>query len=254
MNKFDIKNKLYKPIVLFSLVLLIKSAVAWFVVFNDGPNWSMVLTEIPFFIIVFSLIEWLASKRKILYYMIANLLITVIYFSVLMYYKYYGVIATYHALQQADKVTKVGESTYSLIAPYYLFIFVDIIFFLFFMFRPKYIAKWKERGLKRMNRAVLLVITAVSIGLCFFSIWPNHASMNEIKKAESMGILNYELYTLFADTTEDEALIDSKEITQQAVNELKGIQEPQHRNFMGLIKAKTLLWCKWSRSRASCSD
>lgn len=38
-----------------------------------------------------------------------------------------------------------------------------------------------------------------------------------------MGILNYELYTLFADTTEDEALIDSKEITQQAVNELKGI-------------------------------
>ncbi|WP_438496472.1 LTA synthase family protein [Paenibacillus sp. IHBB 3054] len=241
MNKFDIKNKLYKPIVLFSLVLLIKSAVAWFVVFNDGPNWSMVLTEIPFFIIVFSLIEWLASKRKILYYMIANLLITVIYFSVLMYYKYYGVIATYHALQQADKVTKVGESTYSLIAPYYLFIFVDIIFFLFFMFRPKYIAKWKERGLKRMNRAVLLVITAVSIGLCFFSIWPNHASMNEIKKAESMGILNYELYTLFADTTEDEELIDSKEITQQAVNELKGIQEPATPQFYGADKGKNLI-------------
>ncbi|WP_342481447.1 LTA synthase family protein [Paenibacillus sp. FSL L8-0340] len=241
MNKFDIKNKLYKPIVLFSLVLLIKSAVAWFVVFNDGPNWSMVLTEIPFFIIVFSLIEWLASKRKILYYMIANLLITVIYFSVLMYYKYYGVIATYHALQQADKVTKVGESTYSLIAPYYLFIFVDIIFFLFFMFRPKYIAKWKERGLKRMNRAVLLVITAVSIGLCFFSIWPNHASMNEIKKAESMGILNYELYTLFADTTEDEELIDSKEITQQAVNELKGIQEPAAPQFYGADKGKNLI-------------
>ncbi|AIQ17113.1 sulfatase [Paenibacillus sp. FSL H7-0357] len=241
MNKFNIKNKLYKPIVLFSLVLLIKSAVAWFVVFNDGPNWSMVLTEIPFFIIVFSLIEWLASKRKILYYMIANLLITVIYFSVLMYYKYYGVIATYHALQQADKVTKVGESTYSLIAPYYLFIFVDIIFFLFFMFRPKYIAKWKERGLKRMNRAVLLVITAVSIGLCFFSIWPNHASMNEIKKAESMGILNYELYTLFADTTEDEELIDSKEITQQAVNEVKGIQEPATAQFYGADKGKNLI-------------
>ncbi|MEK4063778.1 MULTISPECIES: LTA synthase family protein [unclassified Paenibacillus] len=241
MNKFNIKNKLYKPIVLFSLVLLIKSAVAWFVVFNDGPNWSMVLTEIPFFIIVFSLIEWLASKRKILYYMIANLLITVIYFSVLMYYKYYGVIATYHALQQADKVIKVGESTYSLIAPYYLFIFVDIIFFLFFMFRPKYIAKWKERGLKRMNRAVLLVITAVSIGLCFFSIWPNHASMNEIKKAESMGILNYELYTLFADTTEDEELIDSKEITQQAVNEVKGIQEPVTAQFYGADKGKNLI-------------
>lgn len=241
INKFDIKNKLYRPIVLFSLVLLLKSAVAWFVVFNDGPNWSMVLTEIPFFIIVFSLIEWLASKRKILYYMVANLLITVIYFAVLMYYKYYGVIATYHALQQADKVTKVGESTYSLIAPYYLFIFVDIVFFLFFMFRPKYITKWKERGAKRMNRVALLVITAVSIGLCLFNIWPNHASMNEIKKAESMGILNYELYTLFADTTEDEELIDSKEITQQSVNELKGIEEPEVAQFYGADKGKNLI-------------
>lgn len=242
MNKKSaFTNLLNRPIILFSLVLLIKSAVAWFVVFSDGPNWSMVFTEIPFFIIVFSLIEWLASKRKILYYMIANLLITVIYFAVLMYYKYYGVIATYHALQQADKVTKVGESTYSLITPYYLFIFVDIVFFLFFMFRPKYIAKWKERGAIRMSRPALLVITAVSIGLCVFNIWPNHASMNEIKKAESMGILGYELYTLFADTTEDEALIDSKEITQQTVNETKGITEPAAPLYFGADKGKNLI-------------
>ena len=242
MNKKSaITNILNKPIILFSIVLLIKSAVAWFVVFSDGPNWSMVLTEIPFFIIVFSLIEWLASKRKILYYMIANLLITVIYFAVLMYYKYYGVIATYHALQQADKVTKVGESTYSLITPYYLFIFVDIVFFLFFMFRPKYIAKWKARGSVRMNRPVLLGVTVASIALCLFNIWPNHASMNEIKKAESMGILNYELYTLFADTTEDEKLIDSKEITQQAVNETKGITEPAAPLYYGTDKGKNLI-------------
>lgn len=138
---FDIKNK---PFLVFSFVLLLKCAVAWFVVFSDGPNWSMLLTEIPFFFIVFGLIEWMASKRKFLYYMIANLLISVIYFAVLMYYKYYGVIATYHALEQADKVTKVGESTYSLLDPYYLFIFVDIVVFMFFMFRPKYIAIWKE--------------------------------------------------------------------------------------------------------------
>ncbi|MEC0372206.1 LTA synthase family protein [Paenibacillus chibensis] len=239
MNKrFNFKNG---PILLFSFILLLKGAVAWFVVFDDGPSWSMVLTEIPFFMIVFSLIEWFATKRKILYYMIANLCITLIYFSVLMYYKYYGVIATYHALQQVDKVTKVGESTYSLITPYYLFIFVDIVFFLFFMFRPKYIAKWKERGSKRMNRMVLIVITAVSFGLCVFNIWPNHASMNEIKKAESMGILNYEVYTLFADTREKDEIIDSKEITQQAVNDLKGTDTPATPQYWGADKGKNLI-------------
>ncbi|MEC0242647.1 LTA synthase family protein [Paenibacillus dokdonensis] len=239
MNKrFINKNG---PILLFSFVLLLKSAVAWFVVFNDGPSWSIVFTEIPFFIIVFSLIEWFATKRKILYYMISNLFITLIYFAVLMYYKYYGVIATYHALQQADKVTKVGESTYSLITPYYLFVFVDIVFFLFFMFRPKYIARWKERGSRRMNRLVLIVITAVSFGLCIFNIWPNHASMNEIKKAKSMGILNYEVYTLFADTTEKDEIINSKEISQKSIDELKGIITPVSPQYWGADKGKNLI-------------
>lgn len=236
---FDIKNK---PFLVFSFILLLKCAVAWFVVFSDGPNWSMLLTEIPFFFIVFGLIEWMATKRKFLYYMIANLLISVIYFAVLMYYKYYGVIATYHALEQADKVTKVGESTYSLLDPYYLFIFVDIVVFMFFMFRPKYIAIWKERGMnRRMNRTALFGIISVSFAICVFNVWPNHASMNENKKAESMGILNYEVYTIFADTTETEEMIDSKDITQQFVNETKGITEPVSPKYWAAAQGKNLI-------------
>ncbi|WP_340008086.1 LTA synthase family protein [Paenibacillus sp. FSL K6-0276] len=236
---FQIKNK---PFLIFSFILLLKCAVAWFVVFSDGPNWSMLLTEIPFFFIVFGLIEWMASKRKFLYYMIANLLISVIYFAVLMYYKYYGIIATYHALEQADKVTKVGESTYSLLDPYYLFIFVDIVVFMFFMYRPKYIAIWKERGMNlRMNRTALLGIISVSLAICVFNVWPNHASMNENKKAESMGILNYEVYTIFADTTEKEEMIDSKEITQQAVDATKGITEPVSPKYWAAAQGKNLI-------------
>ncbi|MNO46516.1 Lipoteichoic acid synthase 1 [compost metagenome] len=240
MNKdFQIKNK---PFLIFSFILLLKCAVAWFVVFSDGPNWSMLLTEIPFFFIVFGLIEWMASKRKFLYYMIANLLISVIYFAVLMYYKYYGVIATYHALEQADKVTKVGESTYSLLDPYYLFIFVDIVVFMFFMFRPKYIAIWKERGMnRRMNRTVLLGIISVSLAICVFNVWPNHASMNENKKAESMGILNYEVYTIFADTTEKQEMIDSKQITQELVDATKGITEPVSPKYWAAAQGKNLI-------------
>ncbi|KGE16400.1 LTA synthase family protein [Paenibacillus wynnii] len=237
-KEFDIRNR---PFLGFSFVLLLKSAVAWFVVFSDGPSWSILLTEIPFFFIVFGLIEWMASKRKFLYYMVANLFISVIYFAVLMYYKYYGVIVTYHALEQADKVTKVGESTYSLLDPYYLFIFVDIIVFMFYMFRPKYITRWKDRGMKRMNRTVLFGIISGSIALCLFSIWPNHASMNENKKAESMGILNYELYTLFADSTESEEMIDSKDITQASINEAKGITEPVSPQYWAAAKGKNLI-------------
>lgn len=230
-----------KPILWFSLILLLKGALAWFVIFDDGPSWMTLLTEIPFILIVFCLIEWFASKRKLLYYMIANLSITLLYFAVLMYYKYYGVIVTYHALEQADKVTKVGESTYSLLDPYYLLIFIDIIIFAFYMFRPKYIARFRSIGMRSVNRTALLATFIVSAALCIFNIWPNHASMNENKKAEGMGILNYEVYTIFADSTTNEEVIDMNEINQDAIDSLKGAKQPASPAEWAAAQGKNLI-------------
>lgn len=230
-----------RPFIFFTIILLLKGALAWFVVFDDGPSWATVVTEIPFFWMVFCVIEWFATKRKFLYYMIVNLLLTVLYFAVLMYYKYYGVIVTYHALNQADKVTKVGDSTYSLIDPYYLLIFLDIVIIGIFMLRPKTVAKLKNIGMRKVNRRVLLGAFSLSAVLCIFSIWPNHASMNEIKKAEGMGILNYEVYTIFADTAIDEELIDKKDITQEAIDRQKGIQPPLVPAYYGADRGKNLI-------------
>ncbi|MBB6673517.1 LTA synthase family protein [Cohnella nanjingensis] len=231
-----------KPMVFFTLILLLKGALAWFVIFDGGPSWMTALTEIPFILMLFIAIEWFASKRKFLYYMLVNLLITILYFSVLMYYKYYGIIVTYHALEQADKVAKVGESTYSLLDPYYLLIFIDIIVLGIYMIRPKNIAKLKDLGTRRKaNRTALLGAFIVSAALCVFNVWPNHASMNENKKAEGMGILNYEVYTIFADTTEKQPMIDKSEITQSAVDEVKGIREPASPRYFGAARGKNLI-------------
>jgi len=230
-----------KPILWFSLILLIKGALAWFVIFDDGPSLMTLFTEIPFILIVFCLIEWFATKRKLLYYMVVNLSITLLYFAVLMYYKYYGIIVTYHALEQADKVTKVGESTYSLLDPYYLLIFIDIVIFAFYMFRPKYIARFRSIGMRSVNRTALLATFIVSAALCIFNIWPNHASMNENKKAEGMGILNYEVYTIFADSTEHEEVVDMKEINQPSIDALKGVKQLQAPAEWAAAKGKNLI-------------
>lgn len=65
--------------------------------------------------------------------------------------------------------------------------------------------------------------------------------MNENKKAESMGILNYEVYTIFADTRETEEIIDSKEITQPSINETKGITEPVSPKYWAAAQGKNLI-------------
>ncbi|MFC4598321.1 LTA synthase family protein [Cohnella hongkongensis] len=227
--------------VLFTFILLLKCCLAWFVVFENGPSVTTMLTEIPFFWVVFCLIEWFATKRKLLYYTIANLLFTLLYFTVLMYYKYYGVIVTYHALNQADKVTQVGDSTYSLMDPYYLLIFVDVLVLLAIPLWLKSRAKGIQLHLRPISRKALSALFLASVMLCFLSIWPNRASMNENKQAEEMGILNYEFYTIFADDKVDAEIVDMKEINQERIDRLKGKTFVEQPLYEGEARGKNVI-------------
>ena len=135
--------------------MLLKSYLAWMVIFDDVMPWKPLITEIPFIWLVFSLIEWFASKRKLAAYMSVNLLLTAIFFAAIMYYKYYGVIVTYHALEQVNQVTAVSNSVFSLMDPYYLLIFTDIIG-MFFYYGEVTALKWKIRHAKKSAKLSLL--------------------------------------------------------------------------------------------------
>ncbi|WP_420819043.1 LTA synthase family protein [Paenibacillus nanensis] len=228
-----------RPILFFSLIMLLKSYLAWTVIFEGGPSWTTMLKEIPFVLIVYCLIEWFASKRKFLYYTIANLLMTSILFAVIMYYKYYGVIVTYAALEQVNQVTAVKNSVFSLMDPYYLFIYTDVLIMLVLLFMKKKALEWKKSFSRKENTRFVVAVLAVSFAICLFNILPNRASMNEIVKAEQMGILNYEAYTIFSDKDID--FVDQSEITQKKINEVKNIEQPAAPQFQGIAKGKNLI-------------
>ncbi|MFD1953330.1 LTA synthase family protein [Paenibacillus thailandensis] len=226
------------PILVFSLIILIKSFIAWMVIF-DEPSWTALLKELPFALILFCAVEWFASKRKLMYYLLVNLVVTGILFAVIMYYKYYGVIATYLALEQVNQVTAVKNSVFSLMDPYFLLIFIDIIIFGYFLLRRNKALTWKKNSERRVRRSVVAALFGISIALCLFNILPNRGSMNEIVKAEQMGILNYEAYTIFKNKDED--LVSSSEITQQKINELKNVQPVESPKLFGAAKGKNLI-------------
>jgi len=228
-----------KPILFFSFIMLLKSYLAWMVIFEDGLSWTTILKEMPFVLIVYCLIEWFSSKRKLLYYLIANLVMTLILFAVIMYYKYYGVIVTYHALEQVNQVTAVKNSVFSLMDPYYLFIFTDIIVLAFLLFRRSKVVEWKQHCTRKESRKLVLSLFSISLFLCLFNVLPNRASMNEIVKAEQMGILNYEAYTILAKKETD--YISPEEIKQNKINEYKQLQEPQAPLLHGAAKGKNLI-------------
>lgn len=229
-----------KPFIFFSVIMLLKSYLAWMVIFDDVMPWKPLITEIPFIWLVFSLIEWFASKRKLAVYMTVNLLLTAIFFAAIMYYKYYGVIVTYHALEQVNQVTAVSNSVFSLMDPYYLLIFTDIIVMFVLLWRSDRVKKWKNRHAKKEKRKFVPIVFVFSLMLCLFQIMPNRASMNEIVKAQEMGILNYEAYTIFQQ--ENKELVDAKTITQKKVNELKGLgASDQEALLSGVAQGKNLI-------------
>lgn len=228
-----------RPILFFSFIMLLKSYLAWMVIFEDGFSWTTILKEIPFVLIVYCLIEWFASKRKLLYYLAANLVMTLILFAVIMYYKYYGVIVTYLALEQVNQVTAVKNSVFSLMDPYYLAIFTDIIVMAVILFRPKKALNWKKESSKRENKRLVVSLLTVSIAICLFNILPNRASMNEIVKAEQMGILNYEAYMIFSKKEVD--YVDPNQITQAKIDSVKKIEQPAAPELKGAAAGKNLI-------------
>lgn len=213
--------------------------MAWAVTFDNLLPWRILITEIPFIWLLFSLVESFASKRKTMAYMIINLLVTAIYFAVIMYYKYYGVIVDYRALDQVNQVTAVKNSVFSLMDPYYLLIFADIIVFFVLFLRNQRFKEWKQSINMRGPRRLAMGIFVLSLALCLFSILPNHASMNEIKKAQDMGILNYEAYRIFS--KEKKELVALKNINQDVINKLKKVENPENPQFWGAAKGKNVI-------------
>lgn len=228
-----------RPIWFFSIVMLLKSYLAWMVIFEGGASWTTLLKEVPFVLIVYCLIEFFATKRKMLYYLIANLAMTSILFAVIMYYKYYGVIVTYFALAQVNQVTAVKNSVFSLMDPYFLFIYTDVVIMMVLMMRRKKGTEWKQAFARRENTRLVLSVLSVSLIICLFNILPNRASMNEIVKAEQMGILNYEAYTILSNKEIDYAA--PEEISQKGIAGLKGVQEPTDPVLFGTAKGKNLI-------------
>jgi len=233
------KRWIVKPFIFFTLIFILKSFLAWGVIFGDILSWKSLITEIPFVWAIFCLIERFSSKRKLGYYMTVNLLVTAIFFAAIMYFKYYGVIVTYHALEQVNQVTAVRNSVFSLMDPYYLLIFLDIIVLGIYFFRNKNGRNLKKQINRSSRRGLVSIIFVISLALCLFNVLPNKASMNEIKKAQEMGILNYEAYTIFAQDKEEPIL--AKDITQDAIDQLKGTTSVLNPQLQGTAKGKNLI-------------
>ncbi len=198
--------------------MIFKIYLSWFVIFGAGVEALPLVTALFSVWTIFCLIERLAGKRKYLWYMIVDVILTSVYFAAIMYYKYYGVIVTYRALQQANQVTQVKGSVFHLMHPYFLLIYVDIVVFLLLQLFVKRFRGWGngKTPFRSLATAGLVVSLAFSVGIT----WLNRDIVNEVKKAQHMGVVNYEVYTIASDLSKRSA--KPYPVTPEMVEQIKG--------------------------------
>ncbi len=235
------------PFVFFSFIMLLKIYLTKFVLHPDGSWLLPLVTDLPAVWVVFGLIEWAAPKRKFGAYLIADLVMTCIYFAVIMYYKYFGIIVTYHALQQVGQVTEVRGSVMQLLHPYYLLIFTDIIVFFILMFFNRSFKNWrKQLAGQKAPRSWAAALLSLSLAVCLVNVWQSRESLNELKRSQNMGIIPYETVEIAygAKNALTELVAEPApptDVTQPAIDKLKGVRQSEIPLYRGVAKGKNLI-------------
>jgi lipoteichoic acid synthase len=238
LQAIRLRGWISKPFVFFSLLMVLKIYLARIVIFDGGSIWLPLATEIPSVWVLFCLIEWLAPRRKLGAYITVSLFLTTIYFAVIMYYKYFGVIVTYYALQQVNQVTEVKGSVFSLLHPYFLFIYADVVAFLLLLMNRRF-RTWGKSLVIRESNVLISVVFFLSVVGSVTNVWIHRDSINELKQAENMGIVNYEAYAVIASATEEVA--DPSLVTPEAIAALKGTQDLAAPLYWGKAQGKNVI-------------
>lgn len=227
-----------RPFVVFTLLMMLKIYLSWTVIFGTAKIATPLIASLPSIWVAFCLIELFAKKHKLAWYVIIDALFTSVYFAAIMYYQYYGVIVNYHALQQANQVVQVKASVISLMHPYFLLIYTDVVFFILLFTFYKKARSW-EHARVFLSRRSMAAVLCLSLLFCITNIWLNRGIINEIKQAEQMGIINYEIYTVFADMKKD--TVDPSTVTPEAIRQLKGLEEEAGKQYAGAAEGRNVI-------------
>lgn len=237
-NKASLKMNLFFG---FTIIMAVKLLLVWAVVFRaDGSSlWMMLGTGLASTWLVYCLIESVLYRIKLGAYLFFNFIFTAVYFAVIMYYKYFGVIVTYHELKQVNQVSEVNSSVFSLMDPYYILIFLDIIVLAAGLIFSKKVRAWSKSVSVRGRISGYAIGFAVMLAACIFCVYPNRAVMNEFKQVEGMGLINYQAYVPFASAKTLPVEADS--ITQDNIDALKGVDETETPLYWQAASGKNLI-------------
>lgn len=224
---------------LIILFIFIKICFARAILFERFDIIDALLIELPLLLFIYLVIAWLLKKRKQAVFLGMNVVLSVILFALVVYYRYYGSLATYTSLLNVNQVTDVMDSVWMLIKPSYWLFFIDIPFIVIMMVVRKPYAQFNNTMsyLSPLNKVIFRVIgMVVTLGLVISHIVTSidGTIINDHRKAERMGLFTYQAYVVYADSKRD--YTPQFPLNLRTIQSVKGIIEPSQPQFYGIAR------------------
>lgn len=193
-----LNNGCIKYIAFISTAVLIKLFTLHYVMGIDNILW---VTVKNFFIVmaIFCLTAIFSTKNKVKAVLIANFIISVIFFIDAMYYSHFYTLVPVHSIYQIGQLGPVSNSIFALIKPLYFLFFVDSLIALIYLRRDKIIpgetSKKQKKSLLVYLVVLILLVTGMNLGTAM--------NTEGYFTPHNSGVINYHLYDIasFIDKT-----------------------------------------------------
>ncbi|MBL0385888.1 LTA synthase family protein [Tumebacillus sp. ITR2] len=228
---------LRSPFVLYTLFMILKSLHVRQWMYEDATFWSVVAVELSAFLLLFSAVELIGRKGKNVVYFLLNFLLSTIYLAVLVYYRQFHRIPPFESLYLLGEAESVGDSIAVLLDPTDVIMYLDLVVVAVFALIRKPIFTANPLFPRKVWGGVLVLSLLVSSWN--ITLKSSQDVLDPSKLAKDVGLLNAEAYQAIKEKRSKE--FDTGPITQEGINDLKGITEPTDPRAFGVAKNKNLI-------------
>ncbi|AQU80532.1 MULTISPECIES: LTA synthase family protein [Planococcus] len=207
------KKTAVMPYILIFFLLFIKISAFRVLIFDAKSFWHIALVEFPLWAFLLSVVLLVAHKKLWQAVWIFNLLVSVIFFTVTLYLRYYSTIPSYYDLQQATQSSSVSNTIAMLSTPWDFLFFLDAVLLVFLARRWR--KPVKLPAIKHIAVS-MAVISAISIGYAI-----EQPVIDVSYFAKENGFLQSQVVQLYNRST-DTAHASSTKLSEKKLEELKG--------------------------------
>ncbi|RYG71930.1 LTA synthase family protein [Lentibacillus lipolyticus] len=195
----QVKNFLKSYFFFFIVVIALKFYFLRYHLFDDSNILHTFWYELSIIAVVLILTEWLFKKWKLPIYIVIDLFLSVLFFSMTVYERYFGTVPTYHDLGQLDQLGSVSDSAMLLIARQDMLYFADVLILaVLLLFRKRIHFPMNVRFSKKFLMPVLaagLIVASIN-----FVMNKDERILDQTLFSEDHGILNAQAIKLYTDT------------------------------------------------------